>query len=358
MTRWLRSGLAVCAALLMSMASTPATAEPIAPAWMEEPQEAETAPRVVAIGDVHGDHEAFRAIVEAAGLVNADGAWIGGDATLLQVGDVANRGPNSMPIIHDLMRLRDEAAAADGRVIVLIGNHEAMNVLGDIRYVHENDFAAFRTEESDRVLRRYYRHNQARIERAYRRQQPALSEDQIRRLWLRETPLGAAELIMAWGPEGEIGQWLAGNPAVAKIGDTLFVHAGISTDYAGLSVADINARVAEAIAERDDSNTSILNDPDGPLWYRGYFLRDERGEIALIPPEDAEPEIATVLAAHDVSRIVVGHTPSLGGIRMLLDGRLIGIDTGISDYYGGPRTYLEIVGDTVTAHVVGEGESP
>ncbi|MGP1354332.1 MAG: metallophosphoesterase [Parasphingopyxis sp.] len=359
MAHWLQRGLVVCAALLIGFASAPAITEPIAPAWLEESRETETVPRIVAIGDVHGDHEAFRAIVEAAGLVDAAGAWVGGTATLLQVGDVPNRGPNSLPIIRDLMRLRDEAAAAGGRVIVLIGNHEAMNVLGDIRYVHEDDFAAFRSEESDRVRRRYYRQNQARIERAYRRQQPALSEDQIRRLWLRETPLGGAELIMAWGPEGEIGQWLAGNPAVAKIGDTLFVHAGISADYAGMSVAEINDRVARAIAERDDSNGSILNDPDGPLWYRGYFLRDERGEIALIPPEDVEPEIALVLAAHGVSRIVVGHTPSLGGIRMLLDGRLIGIDTGISVYYGGPRTYLEIVGDTVTPHVVGEeGESP
>lgn len=358
MVRYLESGLFALVALVMAFAVAPAVAEPIAPAWLEETREAETTPRIVAIGDVHGDHEAFRAIVEAAGLVNADGAWIGGDATLLQVGDVPNRGPNSLPIIRDLMQLRDEATASGGRVIVLIGNHEAMNVLGDIRYVHEDDFAAFRTEESDRIRRRYYRSNQSRIERAYRRQQPALSEDQIRRLWLRETPLGGAELIMAWGPEGEIGQWLAGNPAVAKIGDTLFVHAGISEGYAGLSVAEINARAAEAIAERDDSNDSILNDPDGPLWYRGYFLRQERGEVALIPPEDVEPEIDMVLAAHDVRRIVVGHTPSLGGIRMLLDGRLIGIDTGISVYYGGPRTYLEINGDTVTAHVVGEGENP
>ncbi|MEM8694804.1 MAG: metallophosphoesterase, partial [Pseudomonadota bacterium] len=272
----------------MSIASTPVTAEPIAPAWLEEPQEAEVVPRIVAIGDIHGDHEAFRAIVQAAGLVNADGAWIGGDAILLQIGDVPNRGPNSMPIIRDLMRLRDEAIAAGGRVTVLIGNHEAMNVLGDIRYVHEDDFAAFRTEESDLIRRRYYRSNQARIERVYRRQQPALSEDQVRRLWLRETPLGGPELIMAWGAEGEIGRWLAGNPAVAKIGDTLFVHAGISEDYAGMSIAEINERVAAAIAERDDSNNSILNDSDGPLWYRGYFLRDERGEIALIPPEDVE----------------------------------------------------------------------
>jgi hypothetical protein len=47
---------------------------------------------------------------------------------------------------------------------------------------------------------------------------------------------------------------------------------------------------------------------------------------------------------------VVGHTPSLKGIIVSNEGRLIRVDSGISSYYGGPLTYLEIIGDRVVPH--------
>jgi hypothetical protein len=59
-----------------------------------------------------------------------------------------------------------------------------------------------------------------------------------------------------------------------------------------------------------------------------------------------------VLQAYGARRIVIGHTPTLSGISLLHDGKLIRIDTGISAYYGGTPTYLEIVGDQVTPHAV------
>lgn len=355
---WMRWALVTLAAMLIALTPDPTSAEPIAPAWLEEPAAVEAPPRIVAIGDLHGDHEAFLAIAEHAGLISSEGSWIGGNTVLVQTGDVPDRGPDSLGIIRDLMRLQDEAAMVGGQVVALIGNHEVMNVIGDLRYVHDGEYAMFRNDSSERVRRRYYRANQSQIERFYRARQPALSEDQIRRLWLRDTPLGGAELMMAWGPEGEIGQWLADNPAVILIGDTLFAHAGISDAYTNLSIEEINRQVVVAITERDSAMDSIINDPEGPLWYRGYFLRGERGEVAILPPEEAEPEVDRVLAAYDARRIVVGHTTALGGIRILLGGRLIGIDTGISAHYGGPRSYLEIRGDTVVAHIIEEEGNP
>ncbi len=358
MACWLRSLFAALGALLIAFAPAVALTGPDSPAAPDQARQSQASSRIVAIGDLHGDHAAFRAIVEAAGLVGPDGAWIGGDTILVQTGDVPDRGPESLLILRDLMRLQTEAAAAGGRVVALVGNHEAMNVIGDLRYVHEGEYAVFRDDDSERRRRRYYQSHQDEIERAWRRRQAALSEDQIRRLWLEETPLGGAELLEAWGRDGEIGRWLANNPAVALIGDTLFAHGGISAAYAALPIAEINARVAAAIAARDDSPEAIISDPAGPLWYRGYFLRGEGSEASLVQPEEAASEIDRVLAAYGAERIVVGHTPSLGGIRILLDGRLIAIDTGISAQYGGVRSYLEIRGDEVFAHTVGEGESP
>ena len=355
MARWLWGHIAAFSTFLMVVAAAPAMAEPVSPVSLDQTQQPLSSSRIVAIGDLHGDHGAFRAIVEAAGLVGPDGAWIGDNAILVQTGDVPDRGPDSLLILRDLMRLQGEAAASGGRVVALIGNHEAMNVIGDLRYVHDGEYAVFRDNRSGSRRRRYYLLHQDEIERAYRRREPVLSEDQIRRLWVEETPRGAMELLEAWGPEGEIGQWLVGNPAVALVEGTLFAHGGISEIYAALPITEINARVAAAIAARDDSPQSIISDPAGPLWYRGYFLREEQGEVTLVPPEEAAPEIDLILATYDARRIVVGHTTSLGGIRILLDGRLIGIDTGISAHYGGTRSYLEIRGDSVVAHVVSEG---
>ena len=65
-----------------------------------------------------------------------------------------------------------------------------------------------------------------------------------------------------------------------------------------------------------------------------------------------EDELAAVLAATGAKRIVVGHTPSLSGIVIANGGRLVRIDSGISRHYGGPLTWLEIVGDRVTARQV------
>lgn len=307
---------------------------------------------IFAIGDLHGDHSAFLAIVRAAGLVDNSGSWIGGNAVLVQTGDVPDRGPDSLLIVRDLMRLQREAEAAGGRVVTLIGNHEAMNVTGDLRYVDPGEYAAFRDSRSEDRRNRFYRQHRDRIESATREHHPDLTDMEVRQRWIQQTPLGQLELLDAWGPEGEIGEWLAGNPAVALVDGVLFVHGGISDAYAALPVDEINERAAAAIAARDASPDAIINDPDGPLWYRGYFMRDEQGERVVIDPGEAETEVERVLAAYGARRIVVGHTPSLDGIRVLLGGKLIAIDTGISAHYGGARSYLELRGDDVETHIV------
>jgi hypothetical protein len=59
-----------------------------------------------------------------------------------------------------------------------------------------------------------------------------------------------------------------------------------------------------------------------------------------------------VLAAYGAQRLVVGHTPSLKGIQISSTGKLARIDTGISRYYGGPLSWLEIIGDRMIPHTV------
>ncbi len=315
--------------------------------------------RIVAVGDLHGDYEAWTAIAGAAGLVDARGRWAGGSAVLVQMGDVADRGPDSLKIIRHLMKLQREAPGRGGKVIALVGNHEAMNMIGDLRYIHPGEYRAFVDRQSDARRDRVFEANRTAIEAAYRARDSKMAPAAIRDAWMKATPLGMVEHQVAWRPDGEIGKWVVGNPAVVRLGDTLFVHGGVSSAYASLSPEQINRRVADALKARDESLTSIISDPAGPLWYRGLISRAPGDETTVAPPVAGQPlppaidqEIDLVLEKFNVDRIVVGHTPSKTGIVSSNNGTLWRTDSAISRAYGGKLSYLEIVGDRTTAHEV------
>ncbi|MBY6015542.1 metallophosphoesterase [Qipengyuania gaetbuli] len=306
--------------------------------------------RIVAVGDLHGDYEAWEEIARAAGIVDTKGVWSGGGTTLVQMGDITDRGPDSLRIIRQLQRLAGEAPADGGQVIVLLGNHEAMNVTGDLRYVHPGEYEAFRTRSSRAVRLDVWATQRDRLAELYRTDKPDLPIDEIKRRWLAETPLGMIEHRRSWRAGGELGLWAASLPAVVQLGPTLFTHGGLSAERSAEDIATINSRHQAAFAPGDEVDRSVLDDPLGPLWYRGNVVRE---------PDDTEPqsarlsreeELATVLARYGAQRLVIAHTPSPHGIADDLGGKLLRIDTGISRHYGGPASYLEIEGDRITAH--------
>lgn len=315
--------------------------------------------RIVAVGDLHGDYQAWLTIARAAGLIDADGHWAGGKTTLVQLGDVTDREPESLQIIRSLQQLTEEAPRAGGRVVVVLGNHEAMNLLGDNRYTTPGEYAAFADDRSPARREQLYISLRKKLEAA----DPKALPSQVRDQWMAEHPLGWIEHLQAWSPSGELGKWATHNPAVVKIDGTLFVHGGLSAEYSKFPIDDINRRIAAAMAAGDDSPSTILYDPLGPLWYRGLIMRDvdaEQERAKLVPPVPAltpDQEVETVLAAYGAKRMVIGHTPDPKGIEILYGGRLARIDTGISRAYGGPLTWLEITGGTVVPHTVGRPSS-
>lgn len=104
---------------------------------------------VVAIADVHGDFDDFVAILQRAGLTDKENHWAGGKTTFVQVGDLLDRGPNSRKVMDLMMALDQEAGQAGGRVVSLLGNHEMMNIMGDLRYVTPADFARYADTDSE-----------------------------------------------------------------------------------------------------------------------------------------------------------------------------------------------------------------
>ena len=311
--------------------------------------------RIVAVGDLHGDYAAWLDIARAAGIVDANGHWAAGRTTLVQLGDIVDREPDSLQIIRSLQQLQAEAPRTGGKVVVVLGNHEAMNLLGDDRYTTPGEYAAFADDRSPARREQLYIALRPKLEAANPKARPS----EVRDAWMAEHPLGWVEHRQAWSPSGELGRWATSNPAVVKIDGTLFVHGGLSAEYAKLSLDEINRRIAAAMAKADDGPSTILYDPLGPLWYRGLVMRDADAEALrlkeLPPPKpfSVDQELDAVLSAYGAQRLVIGHTPDLKGIEFLGSGRLARIDTGISRYYGGPLSWLEIVGGKMIPHIVG-----
>ncbi|GIL99903.1 hypothetical protein Vretimale_4949 [Volvox reticuliferus] len=57
--------------------------------------------------------------------------WAGGDAVLIQLGDVVDRGPDSLALLRRVEGLKIQARAVGGDVVMLLGNHELMNIYYD-----------------------------------------------------------------------------------------------------------------------------------------------------------------------------------------------------------------------------------
>ena len=87
--------------------------------------------------DLHGQLAAVDALLAEAGLTDGADRWVApGRTALVVTGDVVDRGPDSAGLVRRLTSLREQAAANDGVVALLEGNHE-VQVLGGLAGVPE-----------------------------------------------------------------------------------------------------------------------------------------------------------------------------------------------------------------------------
>ena len=291
--------------------------------------DADEAERIVVVGDVHGAHAPLALLLSAAGLIDAEGHWSGGEATLVQLGDLIDRGPSDRDVLELMMSLEREAEKDGGRVVVLLGNHELMNLIGDWRYVSSAGIASFG---------------------------------------------GRPQRREALAPKGKYGKWLRERPAVELIDGTLFVHGGLIEEVTKLGLRGIRMRVREEISRLDKARARairshglsvnadfdgllglklpelahygnwLIANAEGPFWYRGYQNWDDA---------ELEKRLPGILAAVGAKRVVVGHSVQLpAAIRLRADARAILVDTGMLGapiYPGGAPLALEIRGERLTS---------
>ncbi len=292
--------------------------------------------RVVAIGDIHGDYENYLKALEAAGLIDKKGKWAGGDTHLVQTGDIPDRGADTRKIIEHLDKLAKQARKKGGQVHSLIGNHEAMNSYGDLRYVTDGEFAAYAGRNSATMLDRYFDLSMQNLRDNNPEAFLALAEN-YREEWNKTHPLGWVEHRQAWdpkwNPEGEMIRRTLRSKVAIQVNDMVFLHGGLSGRYCQNSLESLTDMTLAKLQNYEQKNPGILEDPYGPLWYRGLS-----GHM----PEATPETVAALLQRHKAKHMVVGHTPTGGAIFTRYDGAVIQIDTGLSKAYGAHPAYLEV----------------
>jgi len=124
--------------------------------------------RLVAIADVHGAYPQLVALLQSVRLIDTRLRWIGGSALLVQTGDVIDRGAQSRECLDLLMALETQAPKNGGAVIPLLGNHEVMNLMGQLGYVTPEIYRSFATQDSEKRRQQAYRDylTSARLRRA------------------------------------------------------------------------------------------------------------------------------------------------------------------------------------------------
>jgi Calcineurin-like phosphoesterase len=362
-------------------------------------------PAIMAVGDIHGDFDDFVVILQHGGLIDAQLHWTGKDTTLVQTGDLLDRGPKPREVMDFLMSLQKEAAKKGGHVIVLLGNHEVMNIMGDLRYVTAGNYGSYAGKDSDKRRHSAYqqyaewRKNHAALLQTI----PAVFSASTEEEWDAQHPAGFIEQREAFSPEGKYGKWLRERPAIAEINHVIFLHGGLDPNISSLKLDEINRRIQEEIASFDAAKKFMVSQklvlPFFTLQEMTAVVQAELQARQNAPgtrhpnlenPGDTLPEhsqlqilnnfagyghwlsvasngplwfrgydewtdeqgaadVPHLLAAYHASQIVVGHTPQKDGrIRARFGGAIFLIDTGmLSSYYPqGRASALEISGNT------------
>jgi hypothetical protein len=218
------------------------------------------------VADTHGEYEILARQLREHAVVDATLSWSFGRGHLVVLGDVFDRGPRQTEILWLLYKLEAEAAKAGGGAHLVLGNHEAMVLRGDLRYLHARYLDTARA-------------------------------------------VGARSYSELFGEAALLGQWLRARPTLLRINDQLFLHGGVSralTD-SGLSLSEINTQVRSWLSARDAENADELKRAElllggmGPLWYRGYF------DVPAFP-KASEEDVARALTVFGARRMFIGHT--------------------------------------------------
>jgi len=279
--------------------------------------------RIIVIGDIHGDIKVLLECLKKAKVIDSNVKWtgsfdsiewIGGKTVIVQVGDQIDScrydgakscnnpnnyepdEPDDLNILFFMTTLHNKAQKKGGAVYSLMGNHELMNVNGDLSYVSYSNikhFSNYKTKDGEIIAD------------------------------------GFTGRKHVFSPGNEIANFLACTRNITLIiGSNLFVHAGIvpyiTKKY---NVHELNMLLKLFLFD-ELKNPKMFNDifmssKHSPLWTRVFGNP--------LQTKDKCDELMTPLKeVYMVGKIYVGHTPQIKtGITSACDGKIWLTDAGM-----------------------------
>lgn len=231
------------------------------PQWKTEQPE-----KVFVMSDPHGNLDCVISLLRGNAVIDDDLHWNFGKNQLVVIGDVFDRGNDVIQIFWLIYRLEWEARQAGGQVDFLLGNHEPMVLMNDLRYTKPK----------------------------YKQLAEALG-------------ISYPELLL---PSSELGKWLTTRNTMQMSGRNLFVHAGLSREFyeKDLDIPFVNEQMSSGLyknkAARKAASPLIyfLFGSNGPIWYRGMVKQAEKYHPL------ASDTLELILDRYQAQRIIVGHT--------------------------------------------------
>jgi hypothetical protein len=253
-------------------------------------------PRIIVIGDLHGDTQMLCTCLYMTNIINKNMEWIADppNTVVIQMGDQIDSMTRA-DVINDwektddtlVMRFTDKldriAKEKGGRFISMVGNHELMNVIGDYTYVSQLSM-----EKSGGRIGRFNK----------------------------------------FKPNSPYARMIANRPCVLKIGKLLFCHAGILPHHLDISKNDllfINELHKMYCLQMPMSDymvqlhKELFIDPLSMLWNRSYVQNDSK----------MEKHLDEVLKRTECIAMIIGHNP-ITNITPIYNLKLWITDIGLS----------------------------
>ncbi|MGJ1421920.1 metallophosphoesterase [Sphingobacterium spiritivorum] len=239
-----------------------------------QPSEYTLPNKMLVLSDIEGNFKGFKSILQGNKIIDNNFNWVFGSNHLVLVGDFFDRGLNVTECLWLIYKLENEAEKQGGKVHFILGNHEMMNLKGQLKYVRDK-----------------YEDNADTLKLNYEK-------------WYSQNT--------------ELGKWLRTKNGIEKIGNLLFVHAGVRKDFPKeYSIQQINENIRKGIDhqfQNDENRNDIFVGNESPIWYRGISTEKE-----------SQQDIENTLSRFSAEKMIIGHT-IVDKIKYLYNGKVIDID--------------------------------
>lgn len=274
--------------------------------------------KIIVISDIEGNFDAFSSFLLNNKVIDNNYNWIFGNGHLLLNGDFVDRGKNVTQVLWLIYKLENQADKQGGKVHYILGNHEIMNFQGNANY----------------------------NKKKYKR---------VAQLISKNDSITVATKFM-YSDKTELGKWLRSKNVIEKIGNYLFVHAGISPEILkySVSISDIN-RIArdnwdKNLYDEEENNKveNFITGKKGIYWYRG-LAQDYKYYEKI-----KETELNKVLKYYQADKIIFGHTV-VEDITKEFKGKTINIDVKHGEEKNSEKTKGLLIENGIEYKIDGKG---